>query len=103
VTVPIAAQEVLRELGVTEPSEINVDATAWSLGARVKYRPTDSCEARITGNGDQAIINRQQQEFSAAKKIFRRPRTRSLEIPPWSNSCLPFRRNRACRSKLPDV
>ena len=30
-TVLIAAQDVLKELGVTEPSEIDVDAIAWSL------------------------------------------------------------------------
>ena len=53
-TVLNAAQDVLKELGVTEPSEIDVDAIAWSLGVRVKYRPLDSCEARITGNGDKA-------------------------------------------------
>ena len=37
----IAAQDVLKGLGVTEPSEIDVDAIAWSLGARLKYRPLE--------------------------------------------------------------
>ena len=74
-TVLIAAQDVLKELGVTEPSEIDVDAIAWSLGARVKYRPLDSCEARITGNGDQAIItvnsrsSRRRKRFSVAHEL----------------------------------
>lgn len=74
-TVLIAAQEVLRELGVTEPSEIDVDAIAWSLGARVKYRPLDSCEARITGNGNRAIItvdsrsSRRRKRFSVAHEL----------------------------------
>lgn len=48
--------EVLRQLGVTEPEEIDIEAIAWHLGARVKYRRLDRCEARITGNGDAAII-----------------------------------------------
>jgi hypothetical protein len=50
------AEEVLRELGITEPKDIDIEAIAWCLGARVKYRPLDGCEARIAGNGDQAII-----------------------------------------------
>jgi IrrE N-terminal-like domain len=75
VTVLIAAQEVLKELGVTEPSEIDIDAIAWSLGARVKYRPLDSCEARVAGNGDQAIItvnsrsSRRRKRFSVAHEL----------------------------------
>jgi hypothetical protein len=48
------AEETLRELGVTDPKDIDIEAIAWCLGARVKYRPLDRCEARITGNGDQA-------------------------------------------------
>jgi hypothetical protein len=75
VTVLIAAQDVLKGLGVIEPSEIDIDAIAWSLGARVKYRPLDSCEARITGNGDQAIItvnsrsSRRRKRFSVAHEL----------------------------------
>ena len=74
-TVLTAAQDVLKELGVTEPSEIDIDAIAWSLGARVKYRPLDGCEARITGNGDQAIItvnsqsSRRRKRFSVAHEL----------------------------------
>lgn len=55
-TASTAAERLLQELGVTEPSEIDLEAIAWTLGARVRYRPLDGCEARITGNGDRAII-----------------------------------------------
>jgi len=51
-----AAEQVLFELGITDPSEIDLEAIAWTLGARVRYRPLDSCEARIVGNGDRAVI-----------------------------------------------
>ena len=50
------AELVLSELGITHPSEIDLEAIAWTLGARVRYRPLDGCEARIIGNGDKAII-----------------------------------------------
>lgn len=50
------AEKMLQSLGVTSPDEIDVEAIAWHLGAKVKYRPLDSCEARILGHGDRAII-----------------------------------------------
>ena len=55
-TTPTVAEAILRSLGVTEPAEIDLEAVAWTLGARVRYRPLDGCEARIIGNGDRAII-----------------------------------------------
>jgi IrrE N-terminal-like domain len=75
VTVLIATQDVLKELGVAEPSEIDIDAIAWFLGARVKYRPLDGCQACIAGNGDQAIItvnsrsSRRRKRFSVAHEL----------------------------------
>lgn len=50
------AENVLQSLGVTSPEEIDVETIAWHLGARVKYRPLKSCEARILGHGDRAVI-----------------------------------------------
>ncbi|HMU50756.1 MAG TPA: ImmA/IrrE family metallo-endopeptidase [Geminicoccaceae bacterium] len=55
-TAPTAAEAILQSLGITEPAEIDLEAIAWTLRARVRYRPLDGCEARIIGNGDQAII-----------------------------------------------
>jgi len=69
------ADLVLQELGVTEPQEIDIEAIAWYLGARVKYRPLDRCEARITGNNDKAIItvnslsSPQRKRFSIAHEL----------------------------------
>jgi Zn-dependent peptidase ImmA (M78 family) len=70
-----AAEQVLADLGITDPSEIDLEAIAWTLGARVRYRPLESCEARIVGNGDRAIItvnNRshpRRQRFSIAHEL----------------------------------
>jgi hypothetical protein len=50
------AERLLQELGITEPDEIDLDAVAFHVGARVRYRPLEGCEARIIGAGDQAII-----------------------------------------------
>lgn len=50
------AESVLRDLGIAEPEDIDVEAIAWHLGAKVRYRELYSCEARIVGRGDRAII-----------------------------------------------
>ena len=44
---PTEAERVLLDLGVTKPSEIDLEAVAYSLGAIVKFRPMDGCEATI--------------------------------------------------------
>jgi hypothetical protein len=50
------AESLLQELGVTEPNEIDLEAIAFHVGARVRYRPLDGCEARIIGHNNAAII-----------------------------------------------
>jgi hypothetical protein len=50
------AEYLLQQLGITEPDEIDLEAIAFHLGASVRYRPLDGCEARIIGRNDAAII-----------------------------------------------
>jgi Zn-dependent peptidase ImmA (M78 family) len=50
------AERLLQELGVTDPSEIDLEAIAFHLGVRVRYRQLDGCEATIIGAQDQALI-----------------------------------------------
>lgn len=50
------AEHLLQELGITEPEEIDLEAIAWYVGAKIKRRPLDGCEARIVGAGNNAII-----------------------------------------------
>lgn len=50
------AEKVLQSLGITEPGEIDLEAIAWTLGVKVRFRPLDGCEARIIGKGDTAIV-----------------------------------------------
>lgn len=69
------AEEILRSLGITEPKEIDLEAIAWSLGAKVRLKPLDGCEARIMGVGDSAIItvnsrsHRWRQRFSIGHEL----------------------------------
>ncbi len=66
---------VLDELGVTEPSEICIEAIAEHCGATIVYEPLDGCAARILGVGDRAIITlnanttRARQRFSAGHEL----------------------------------
>jgi hypothetical protein len=62
-------------LGITEPGEIDLEAVAWHMGARVRYRVLDRCEARIIGAGDRAVItvnaasSRRRQRFSIGHEL----------------------------------
>lgn len=70
-----ASERLLRSLGIEKPDEIDLETVAWSVGAKVKYRPLKSCEARICGCGDRAIISvddrktPQRRRFSVAHEI----------------------------------
>ena len=50
------AEALLQELGVGQPSDIDLEVIAWHLGLKVKYRDLTSCEARIVALGDRGII-----------------------------------------------
>lgn len=43
------AEQLLQDLGVTEPKEIDLEAIAFHVNARIRYRPLDGCEACIVG------------------------------------------------------
>lgn len=69
------AEVILKRLGITEPREIDLEAIAWDLGARVRYRPLERCEARIVGLAARAIItvnsrsNARRQRFSIGHEL----------------------------------
>ncbi len=69
------AERLLQELGITQPSEIDLEAIAFHLGARVRYRKLEGCEARIIGCNDSAIItidkhcSDRRKQFSLAHEI----------------------------------
>ena len=50
------AQDLLDDLFITEPEDIDLVAIAQSQGATVEERPLTGTEARIVGSGDSAII-----------------------------------------------
>ena len=68
---------LLRELAILRPEDIDLEAIAWSQGAKVKYRDLDGCEACIRGSAElgRAIISiqdgafHQRQRFSLAHEI----------------------------------
>lgn len=50
------AEYLLRELGIAEPHEIDVEAVAAHCGAFVVYQELRGADARIVGNNDKAFI-----------------------------------------------
>lgn len=69
------AEQLLLELGVTAPREIDLEAIAFHVGALVRYRVLHGCEARIVGAKDKAIVavnqsgHRRRQRFSIAHEL----------------------------------
>jgi hypothetical protein len=49
-------EQILRELGISEPPEIEIETIAQHCGATIVYESLTGCEARIIGVGDRAII-----------------------------------------------
>lgn len=69
------AEKLLKSYGIAQPREIDLEAIAYDLGAQIKYRPLEGCEARIVGAGNSAIISvnsssgRPRQRFSIAHEL----------------------------------
>ena len=69
------AEDLLLELGISEPTEIDLEAIAESCGATVCYVELTGCEASIIGVGDRAFINvnknakKERQRFSIAHEL----------------------------------
>jgi Zn-dependent peptidase ImmA (M78 family) len=51
-----APSDLLKELGITEPQEIDIEAIAQYCGATIVYELLEGSEARILGNDIRAII-----------------------------------------------
>lgn len=66
---------LLNELGIEEPSDIDIEAIAQYCGATVVYEPLHGCAARLVGVGNRGIItvdekaNRARQRFSAGHEL----------------------------------
>ncbi|WP_300010911.1 ImmA/IrrE family metallo-endopeptidase [uncultured Roseobacter sp.] len=50
------AEHHLIRYGISEPGQIDLETIAWTMGAKVRFRQLESCEAKITGVQDKAII-----------------------------------------------
>lgn len=69
------AEKILRDLGVEDASEIDLEAIAYTQGATVKYRNLSGCDAKIVGFKDKAIItinegsSEERRRFSLAHEL----------------------------------
>lgn len=67
--------ELLNELGITKPEDIDIEAIAEYCGATVLYQPIEGAEARIIGHRNRAIIGvsnaspRSRQRFSVGHEL----------------------------------
>ena len=70
-----AAEELLTELGISDPADIELEAIAYCVGVEVQYRRLSSCEAQIIGYKDRAVVyvtpdtSPQRRRFSAGHEL----------------------------------
>jgi Zn-dependent peptidase ImmA (M78 family) len=70
-----AAEAIIEDLGITQITELDVEAIAFDAGVEVVYEALTGCEATLVGVGDQAIatINpspyRGRERFSVAHEV----------------------------------
>ena len=50
------AEELLTELGISDPADIELEAIAYCVGVEVEYRRLAGCEAQIIGYKDRAVV-----------------------------------------------
>jgi len=48
--------QILADLGIQEPADIDIEAIAEDCAATIRYQPLSGCAARIMGYKDRAII-----------------------------------------------
>lgn len=63
------AEELLLSLGIDSARDIDVEAIAWHVGAEVRFAELDSCEARIIGYGNRAIITVEERSIRPRKRF----------------------------------
>lgn len=68
-------QSLFKELGISEPADIRIEAIAQYCRASVRYKALEGCQARIIGFGDRSIISvsnsshRHRQRFSIGHEL----------------------------------
>jgi Zn-dependent peptidase ImmA (M78 family) len=50
------AEQVVADLSIRDPADLDVQAIAWELGAFVREEPLDGAAARVARDGEKAII-----------------------------------------------
>lgn len=70
-----AAEAIIEDLGITQITDLDVEAIAFDAGVEVVYEALIGCEATLVGVGDQAIAtinpsaSRGRERFSVAHEI----------------------------------
>ncbi len=68
-------EQILVDLGIREPEDLDIEAIAEPCGATIRYRPLSGCEARIIGYHNRAVITvnlnswRGRQRFSGGHEL----------------------------------
>ncbi|WP_342317199.1 ImmA/IrrE family metallo-endopeptidase [Lysobacter sp. FW306-1B-D06B] len=68
-------ETLLRQLGITSPTQLDLEVIAWHCGLEIQYRPLRGCDARVVGCGDRGLLTidsrqlEERQRFSIAHEL----------------------------------
>jgi Zn-dependent peptidase ImmA (M78 family) len=102
------AERLLQDLGVTHPSEIDLEAIAWHCRVQIRYRELDGCEARIVGDKNRAIISvrsdvtPRRSRFSIGHELGHWHHHRGRTLICWPEDIGPESQRKAATEKLAD-
>ena len=75
---PKTPDQILHELAIEKPDEIDVEIIAQYLGATIYHKPLKGCEARIVGYGDKGYHRRELDFVSGSPEVLGWTRNRTL-------------------------
>src|SRR5260370_42446101 len=62
-------EQILAELGIKEPEDLDIEAIAEYCCATIRYKPLYGCEARIIGYRDRAIVTINQNSYRGRQRF----------------------------------
>lgn len=65
----LAPEQILADLGIRDPEDLDIEAIAEYCGATIRYKPLYGCEARIIGYRGRAIITINQNSWRGRQRF----------------------------------
>lgn len=86
------AETLIAEFGISDPSEIDVEAIAFDVGVQVEYQDLSGCEATLAGFANRAVATVKRSKYRGRERL-----SIAYELGHWS-----LHRGRSFRCRVDD-